>query len=115
MVLTTAQRARRKLTTWSRFLLSLLYLGQMLLSGAGRGEEHDRAKRKLMLPDAALQSPPVRTHKDAGSRKGAENGSQSKGGRCPFEHFVSRFISISSCFHSTMSSEDIKRKIKKWT
>ena len=67
VVLTLAQRARRELTTWSRFLLSLLYFGQILLSDAGRGEECDRAKRKLTLPDATLQRPPVREHKDAGS------------------------------------------------
>lgn len=76
MVLTLAQRARRKLTTWSRFLLSLLYLGQILLSEAGRGEECDRAKKKLTLPDATLQRPPVRAHKDAGSRQGPENSFQ---------------------------------------
>ena len=68
MVLTLAQRARRKLTTWSRFLLSLLYLGQILLSEAGTGEECDRAKRKLIIPDATLQRPPVRAHKDAADR-----------------------------------------------
>jgi len=43
-----------------------LYFGQILLSDAGR-EECDRAKRRMTLPDATLQRPPVREHKDAGS------------------------------------------------
>ena len=30
----------------------------------------------MTLPDATLQRPPVREHKDAGSRQGPENGSQ---------------------------------------
>lgn len=88
---------------------------QILLSGAGRGEECDRAKRKPTLPGAALQRPLVRAHKDAGSRQVPENGSQSEGGQCPFKYFVSHFISISSLFRSTLSSEDIKKNIKKWT